>query len=168
MLRACYQLFLRSGLAWSWLAIGVLAVDQYTKWWVQHHLVWLTPYPVLPFLNLTLVYNKGAAFSFLHSASGWQNGLLGGLSVVVSIVIVGWLSVLRSNARSESIALNLILAGACGNVLDRLSDGYVIDFLDFHWYAWHFAIFNVADSAICVGTILLIWRWGMTLSPSSS
>jgi signal peptidase II len=113
----------------------------------------------LPFFNLTLAFNTGAAYSFLHNASGWQNSLLTSLAVIVSACIVYWLSQLSARAYWAVIALTLVLGGALGNAWDRLLYGHVVDFLDFHLGGWHFAIFNIADSAICVGAFMLIVEW---------
>ena len=148
-----------SGLMWLWIAMLIIAIDRYAKYWVTEHLIFSEPLQILPIFNLTLAYNKGAAFSFLHGASGWQNLFLCSLAIVVSIVIVYWLSKLSARERWVSIALNFILGGALGNAWDRMLYGYVIDFLDFHLGSWHFAIFNTADSAICVGAFMLLIYW---------
>ena len=148
-----------TGLVWLWVAIVVVAVDRMTKCWVVDHLTLLEPLPVLPIFNLTLAYNTGAAFSFLHAASGWQNGLLGGFAVVVSLIVIRWLISLSAQAYWLNVALCLVLGGAIGNAWDRVRYGYVIDFLSFHLGEWHFAIFNVADSAICVGACILLLHW---------
>lgn len=144
---------------WLWLPILIIALDRYTKYWVLTHLTYREPLTILPFFNLTLAYNTGAAFSFLHNASGWQNILLGGLAIIVSIAILYWLVTLPKRAYWTRVALGLILGGALGNAWDRLLYGYVIDFLDFHLNDWHFATFNVADSAICVGAFMLMLSW---------
>lgn len=144
---------------WLWLPILIIALDRYTKYWALTHLNYHEPLTILPFFNLTLAYNTGAAFSFLHNASGWQHILLGGLAIIVSIAILYWLITLPKQAYGTRIALGLILGGALGNAWDRLLYGYVIDFLDFHLNDWHFATFNVADSAICVGAFLLMLIW---------
>ena len=111
---------------------------------------------VLPFFNITLAYNHGAAFSFLASESGWQRWFFTGLAVVVSIVLLVWLKRLKTDAKLEAISLALILGGALGNVIDRVVHGYVIDFIDVYYGTYHWPAFNVADSAICIGAILLI------------
>lgn len=151
--------YVNSGLLWVWIAIAVLLIDRYSKVWVVDHLRFQEPLEILPFFKLTLAYNTGAAFSFLHSANGWQNWFLGGLAFVVSAVILIWLA--RSDYKSiwNNLAYCLILGGALGNAWDRISYGYVIDFLSFHLNSWHFAIFNLADSAICVGAFMLIVNW---------
>ena len=155
----CVIRVISTGLVWLWVAGVFLVVDQVSKNWMADNLLPFQPYEVLPFFNLTLAYNTGAAFSFLHSASGWQHVLLGGLAVVVSISILVWLTRISSKERWTSIALCLILTGALGNAWDRLQHGYVIDFMDFHLGGWHFAIFNIADCAISIGAFMLILSW---------
>lgn len=148
-----------TGLNWLWLAVLILIMDRFTKYWMLYNLIPFHPVTVLPFFNFTLAYNTGAAFSFLHSASGWQNLLLGAIASIVSILIIYWLIHLSSRERWTCSALCLILGGALGNVWDRILYGYVIDFFDFHLSGWHFAIFNVADSAICIGAFMLMLQW---------
>ena len=117
---------------------------------------------MLPVLDITLAYNKGAAFSFLEDQSGWQRWLFTGLAFAVGIGILGWMK--RLNGRIQWLlccALSLILAGALGNVIDRLRMGHVVDFILVHWNNSLFPAFNVADSAITVGAVFLLydaWR----------
>ncbi len=148
-----------SGLGWIWITILVIALDRYSKEWVVNHILLGDPLEILPFFNFTLAFNTGAAWSFLHSAAGWQNWLLGGTAIVVSGVILYWLAKTSVKEYWSNIALALILGGAIGNVWDRILYAHVIDFLDFHWGDWHFAIFNIADSAISVGAFMLIVHW---------
>jgi signal peptidase II len=138
------------------LALLVLAVDQATKLWAAGTLDYGMPVTVLPFFNLTLVHNTGAAFSFLADAGGWQRIFFIVVSGVVSLVLVAWLWRLPRDARLLGIALALVLGGAVGNLVDRIAYGYVIDFLDFHATGWHWPAFNVADSAISCGVVLLL------------
>lgn len=145
-----------SGLCWLWLTILVLVIDRVSKLWVIDHLQFFEPWILTPFLNFTLAYNTGAAFSFLDSQSGWQNGFFVSLALVVSTVIVVWMSRLTKREYWLGIALALILTGAIGNAWDRLNYGFVVDFIDFHLGDWHFAIFNIADSGICIGAFMLI------------
>jgi signal peptidase II len=150
---------LSTGLIWLPLAMFLIAVDHYTKSWMLDHLVLHEPLEILPVFNLMLAYNTGAAFSFLHTASGWQNLFFSSLAVIVSIGIVCWLYQLSRKAVWTNIALCLIISGALGNAWDRMTYGYVIDFLSFHVGDWYFAIFNTADSAICVGAFMLMVYW---------
>jgi signal peptidase II len=142
-------------LHWLWLSLIILALDLWTKSLAEQHLHLYQRIEVLPFFNITLAYNSGAAFSFLADAGGWQRWFFTAVAVVASVVIVAWLLKLRGE-RMVALALALILGGAIGNLWDRLTLGHVVDFLDFHWAGYHFPAFNVADSAITVGAILLI------------
>ncbi len=156
----------RTGLVWLWVAFLVIVLDRLSKTWMVQHLIAYEPLQILPIFNFTLAYNTGAAFSFLHSAAGWQTLLFSSLALVVSAVIIYWLAKASSRQWWMSIALTLILGGALGNAWDRWLYGHVIDFLDFHLEGWHFAIFNMADSAICVGTVMLLLNW-MVTSPAN-
>ncbi len=136
-------------------ALLVLILDQLSKLWV---LVVFHPYevlPVMPVFNLTLVFNEGAAFSFLAHAGGWQRGFLVLLSSVISGVLLIWLRRLQPSEKWTALALSLVLGGALGNLLDRIRLGKVVDFLDVHWHQWHWPAFNLADSSITLGVILL-------------
>jgi signal peptidase II len=143
-------------LRYLWLALLVLLLDQASKFWVM---AVFDPYDrlaVLPVFNLVLVFNEGAAFSFLSDAGGWQRYFFIGLAAVVSVVLVFWLARLQRHQRLEAAALALLLGGAVGNLIDRLWLGHVVDFLDFHWRGWHWPAFNLADSAITLGVALLL------------
>jgi signal peptidase II len=142
-------------LPWLGLAAGVILADQLTKLSVERALDFGDVRPVTGFFNLVLTYNKGAAFSFLASASGWQGAFLIGVAVLASIFIL-YLLARHGHQRLFAFALALILGGAIGNVIDRVAYGHVIDFLDFHWRGWHWPAFNLADSAIVGGAGLLI------------
>jgi signal peptidase II len=146
----------QTGLCWIWIAIIVLLVDRTTKLLAFHFLTMYVPQAILPFFNLTLAYNKGAAFSLLSSASGWQMWLFSGLAVLISVAIVVWLKQLACQQRWLSIALSFILGGALGNLWDRVSNGYVIDFVEVHTVNWYFPAFNIADAMICIGAFMLI------------
>ncbi len=144
-------------LKWLNLSAVVIVLDQLSKWlmtsWLDQH----QTVPVLPSFNLTLAHNYGAAFSFLASAGGWQRWFFVILAVAVSLVLIIWLKKLQHHARLEAASLALILGGAIGNVIDRLIYGYVVDFLDVYYGSYHWPAFNIADSAICVGAVLLIF-----------
>lgn len=138
------------------LALLLLVLDQLSKWWVLAN---YQPYEVeslLPVFNMTLVFNKGAAFSFLSDAGGWQRWFFTGLSSVVSMALLVWLLRLKSDERLTAVSLALILGGALGNLIDRIRLGQVVDFLDFHWQQWHWPAFNLADSAITIGVIFML------------
>ncbi len=146
----------RGHLRWLWLSAAVLVIDQVTKQLAAHYLVYATPVPVLPFLDLTLVHNTGAAFSFLSGASGWQRWLLSAIAAAIGVAIVIWLRRLPARAGWQPPGFALILGGALGNLSDRILQGYVIDFIDCYYRHWHWPAFNVADSAITIGAALLI------------
>jgi len=143
-------------LKWLWLSALVIVFDQVTKYMVTDSLQLFQSIPIMPSLNLVLVHNSGAAFSFLSDAGGWQRWFFAVIAMVVSVVIVVWLKRLKSSERRLAVALSLVLGGAVGNVWDRIVHGYVIDFIDVYYGGWHWPAFNVADSAICVGAALLI------------
>ena len=146
---------------WPWLATSalVLALDQWTKWLIQRDLPINASLPVTGFFNLVHYENPGAAFSFLAAADGWQRWLFTGLALAASALIV-WLLFRHRGRVLFSLALALILGGALGNVVDRLVWGHVTDFLDFYitlgGRSWHWPAFNVADSSITVGAMLLL------------
>jgi signal peptidase II len=102
------------------------------------------------------VHNTGAAFSFLSEAGGWQRWLFAGLAVAISTAIAVWLTRLKKHETLLAVALALILGGAVGNLIDRLVYGYVIDFLDVYYESWHWPAFNIADSAITLGVMLML------------
>lgn len=141
---------------WYLIALIVLVLDQLTKTWVIAEFYLGQREIITSFFNLVHVHNYGAAFSFLSDAGGWQRWFFAALSAVVSAVIVVWISRLPKTRWIEGLALALILGGALGNLYDRLVLGYVVDFLDFHWSGSHFPAFNVADSGITMGAVLLI------------
>lgn len=144
---------------WLWLPVTlvVIALDQLVKAWVVQHLTFHGILRVLPVLELTLTYNKGAAFSFLAGESGWQQWLFAGLAVVVVAGILIWLRRLSGRRqRLLCLSLTLIMGGAIGNLIDRVRIGHVVDFALAHWHSVFFPFaFNVADSAITVGAVLL-------------
>jgi len=145
---------------WLWLPVTVvvIALDQLVKLWIVSHLALHTTVRVLPVLDVTLTYNRGAAFSFLAGASGWQKWLFAGLAVAVGAGILFWLRSLSGRRqRLLCLSLTLIMGGAIGNLIDRLRIGHVIDFILAHWHGTYFPwAFNVADSAITVGAALLL------------
>ena len=138
---------------WLWASIAVIVLDQITKQMVVRHLQWYDVLPVLPSLNLVHLRNTGAAFSMLSNASPIFFVLLGS---AVSIGILLWLRRHPRDQHLVAVALSLIMGGALGNVIDRVTRGHVVDFIDFYVGTWHFAAFNVADVAISCGAGLLI------------
>lgn len=141
---------------WYLLAGLIILLDQLTKYWVSDVFSYGETLGVLPFLNLTLVHNAGAAFSFLSEAGGWQRWFFALVSVVVTVVIVVWLSSLSTRQSLLALALSLVLGGAIGNLWDRIFLGYVVDFVDIYYRHYHWPAFNVADAAITLGALLLI------------
>ena len=148
--------FYPHNLVWVGLSIVAIILDQWTKWIATEHLIYGQQNPVLPFLNWTLLHNYGAAFSFLSDAGGWQRYFFTGLAGVVSIIFLFWLMRMPKKMMVLPAAIALILGGAVGNLIDRVSLGYVVDFIHFYYNNSHFPAFNIADSAITLGTILLL------------
>lgn len=143
-------------LSWLLLSSVVILFDQITKLYFNQHLQLGQSIELLPFLNWTLAYNYGAAFSFLHDAGGWQRWFFAIIAIVVSTGLSIWLLKLDHKAKFLSFAIALLLGGAIGNVYDRIAYGYVIDFIHVYYQTWHFPIFNVADCAISIGAAMLI------------
>tara|TARA_A100001015_G_C14935492_1_gene690246 strand:- start:408 stop:899 length:492 start_codon:yes stop_codon:yes gene_type:complete len=141
---------------WYLITLFILLLDQIVKTIIVKNFFYGESQVVYSFFNVVRVHNSGAAFSFLSDAGGWQRWALSGLAILVSIMIIIWLSRLTREKWLESLSLSMILGGALGNLWDRLSFGYVVDFLDFHWMGWHFPAFNLADSAISLGAMVLI------------
>ena len=141
------------------IALAVAAVlviaDQWTKLAISSQMRYGQSIEITSFFNLVLVYNKGAAFSFLSNAGGWQRVFFIGITSA-AIIVLTWLIAKHHEEKLFRWGLTLILGGAIGNLIDRIAYGHVIDFLDFHYAGWHFWAFNVADSAISVGAALLI------------
>jgi signal peptidase II len=148
---------MRRGWRWLWISALVVALDQFSKAWISRHFGLDQSIALLPVLSLTFRANSGAAFSMLADASGWQRWLFSGIALVVSLAILAYLH--RMDARRQRlliVGLCLILGGAVGNLIDRLRLGQVIDFIVVHWKGAYFPAFNVADSAITVGAILML------------
>ncbi len=144
-------------LKWLWLSIAVIVIDQLTKLWVDNNLLLHARQPLIDgYFDLTLAYNPGAAFSFLADAGGWQRWFFTILSTVVTIILVVWLKRLPAHEKINAAALALIIGGAIGNLIDRIAYGHVIDFLLVYYQQWSWPAFNVADSAISVGVVLML------------
>lgn len=145
--------------AWAclWLSATVIVLDRISKYLISSHMGLYDSIVLLPVFNLTLLHNTGAAWSFLAGASGWQRWLFIALALAVSIGLIVWLRYLpRNQHRWRAVALALVLGGALGNVIDRIWHGYVVDFIQVHYQGWYFPAFNMADSAITIGAIMLI------------
>lgn len=141
---------------WLWISLLVVILDQATKLIAETYLNFQVPVSVMPMFNFTLVYNQGAAFSFLSDAGGWQRWFFIGLSSVISIVLIVWLNKLKQHQKLLTVSIALILGGAIGNLIDRSIYGHVIDFIDVYYQQHHWPAFNIADSAISIGAVLLI------------
>ena len=142
------------------IALVAIVLDQITKITANTQLAIHEQNPVMPFFNFTLMYNYGAAFSFLSNAGGWQRWFFTAVAVIISIVLVVWLCRLKAHEKWLGVGLALVLGGAIGNVIDRIRLGYVIDFIQ--WFAnwkgntYYWPAFNIADAAIFTGTALII------------
>lgn len=159
-------------LNWLWLSGFVILLDQGSKYLASQLLQLYQSVEFIPLLQFTLLHNKGAAFSFLGTAGGWQRWLFSVLALVVSVIIIAWLRRLSPQEKWQAAGLALILGGALGNVIDRIGLGYVIDFIDFYYPAeqclplftrvitpvseCHWPAFNIADSSIFIGVVMLI------------
>ena len=142
-------------LKWFGLSAVVIVLDQITKHWVKQAFALYEVLDVTPFFNMLFVLNKGAAFSLLSDAGGWQRGLFIAIAITAAVWI-GWLLKRHRGDILFCLALSLILGGALGNVIDRVTIGAGVDFLDFHWAGYHFPAFNVADIAISCGAFFLV------------
>jgi signal peptidase II len=147
--------FFNSGFRWVWISILILIGDRLTKEAALLYLTEYSPLKVTTGFNLILSYNKGAAFSFLNQAAGWQVWFFGVIAMVVSLVILIWMRRLSWREYWVSIALSLVVGGALGNLWDRISYGHVIDFIQLYISRFYWPVFNVADSAITVGAVML-------------
>ena len=143
-------------LKWIWLAVVVVILDQLTKYIASTSLEIHQSVAVIPMFNWTLMHNPGAAFSFLANEGGWQRWFFAVIAVAVSAVIVLWIKRLQQHEKWQAVALALILGGAIGNVIDRIWLGYVVDFIDVYYGHMHWPAFNIADSAITIGVVLII------------
>jgi signal peptidase II len=142
---------------WPWLALAlaIILLDQFTKTLILGYFQYGESRYVTSFFNVVRVHNTGAAFSFLAGASGWQRWFFIGLGLTATLFMT-WLIYQHHAQRMFSLALSLIMGGALGNVIDRMLHGYVVDFIQVHGWGWYFPSFNVADSAISIGAVLLI------------
>ncbi|GAA3970987.1 signal peptidase II [Allohahella marinimesophila] len=141
---------------WLWLTLVVIILDLATKAMATAWLDYAIPVPVIPYFNLTLLHNTGAAFSFLASAGGWQRWFFIVLAIVISAVLLTWLGRLKRHETWLAIALALVLGGAIGNVYDRIVHGYVVDFIHLYYGSYSWPAFNIADSAISIGAVMMV------------
>jgi signal peptidase II len=146
-----------SQLRWLWVSVAIIALDQITKLLANTQLGFHMPVEILPIFNLNLTYNYGAAWSILDDASGWQRWFFLIFAITVSIILVGWLTRLSADEKFSALAFVMVIGGALGNASDRIFHGYVIDFIQFHYGGWAFPTFNIADSAITIGVVLMLW-----------
>ena len=137
------------------ISLLIVLADHATKWLATDKLDYARPIEILPVLDMMLIHNQGAAFSFLSDAGGWQRWFFAGIAVGMSVVLVVWLAKLPRNKTWLATCLALVLGGAVGNLIDRVRFGYVVDFISVHWESWYFPAFNVADIAISVGAFML-------------
>lgn len=137
-------------------AVVAIILDQATKLYAVEKLTLHQPVPVMPSFNFTLMYNEGAAFSFLSDAGGWQRWFFSILAFAVSIFLISWIVKLDRREKWTALALSLILGGAIGNLIDRLAYGYVVDFIQWYYDRFYWPAFNIADASILVGTVLLL------------
>lgn len=145
-----------TGLRWFWLAVVVLLLDLGSKMLVMDYFQLGESMPLIPFLNLTYAHNPGAAFSFLADKDGWQRWLFALIAIAIVIALLILMYRCSGKQRLNNIAFAMIIGGALGNLFDRMVHGFVIDFIDFYVKGWHYPIFNLADSFICVGAALVV------------
>ncbi|MEN8167613.1 MAG: signal peptidase II [Pseudomonadota bacterium] len=154
---------------WLLLSLMVVLTDQATKQFAEAMLTAYQAVSVLPFFDLTLMYNKGAAFSFLSDQGGWQRWFFVVLALIITAVLIGWLRRLKAGEQWVAVSLSLFIGGAVGNVIDRILFGQVIDFVDLYYRAesclpgfarlgheCHWPAFNLADSAITIGVVIML------------
>lgn len=148
----------QSGLRWYWIVGLVLIADQLSKQLILASFKLNESLNLLPFFSLTYRQNTGAAFSFLDDAGGWQRWLFALVAIGFSVVLTLWLRRQSSTEKLSAVAFTLVIGGALGNLIDRLYHGFVVDFLHFYYQSYHYPAFNIADSAICVGAVLIIFE----------
>ena len=157
-------------LGWLWLTVVVIVLDQISKLYFENSLSLYEQIVIIPdYFSWTLAYNTGAAFSFLADAGGWQRWFFAVVALVVSGVLLVWMKGLKPHETWVAVALALVLGGALGNLFDRVAYGHVIDFILVHWQSrWYFPAFNLADSAITLGAIMLVLDMFRSKSPEEA
>lgn len=156
-----------SGLRWLWLTLLVIVVDLLGKRWIMTHFSLYETLPLIPFFNLHYTHNPGAAFSFLAGADGWQRWFFSVIAIVIVLMLLVLMYRTHVSQKISNMAYALIVGGAAGNLIDRLCHGFVIDMIDFYIANWHFPTFNIADSAICIGAVLIILESFLPASQSA-
>ncbi len=146
----------RSGWRLLWISVLVFFLDQWTKYLASSQLELYVPNKIMEYFNLTLMHNEGVAFSILADQSGWQRYFIAVVASAIVIWLLYWLSQNSRSMKLQNTALVLVIGGALGNIWDRIFLGYVVDFIELHYAGYYWPAFNVADSAICVGAVLLI------------
>lgn len=146
----------KTGLLWLWISAVVLILDQWTKYLATASLELYVPNKITSYFNLTLMHNKGVAFSLLADQSGWQRYFLAVIAIVIVLWLLYWLYKNDYSQKLQNVALVFVVGGALGNIWDRVLLGYVVDFIELHYQGYYWPAFNVADSAICFGAFLLI------------
>jgi len=141
---------------WLWLSLLVFVLDQASKLWVVDNFELYESIQLFPSLNFTYVHNLGAAFSFLSSAGGWQRWFFVGFALIATTILLVWLRKLKPTERWMAVTISLVLGGAIGNLYDRISYGYVIDFIDVYYKSHHWPVFNIADAAISIGVVMML------------
>ncbi len=152
-------MWLKKGqLRWLLLSVVVIILDQFSKWLALHYLKMYQPVAVFPGFNWMLAFNTGAAFSFLGDAGGWQHYFFSIIALTVSVILIRWMSQMNPQEKLSGIASGLIVGGAMGNLIDRLSQGKVTDFIDWYYGDYHWATFNLADSFILLGAFIFMFE----------
>lgn len=147
---------MQSGLLWIWVAVVLIALDLWSKFYVMNHFALYQPVSIMQFFNLMYAQNPGAAFGFLGDHDGWQRWFFTAIAFSISAVLLFFMRKTPKTHRVVNIAYALVIGGALGNLFDRLVHGFVVDFIDFYVGDWHFATFNIADIGICVGAALIV------------
>lgn len=145
-----------TGLRWLWLVVVVLIVDLGSKYLILKDFMLGDTVPLFPSLNLHYARNYGAAFSFLADKDGWQRWFFAGIAIGINLILMVMMYRAKATDKLNNIAYALIIGGALGNLFDRLWHGFVVDMIDFYIGDWHFATFNLADTAICIGALLIV------------
>ena len=145
-----------TGLRWLWLVVVVLIIDLGSKYLILQNFALGDTVPLFPSLNLHYARNYGAAFSFLADSGGWQRWFFAGIAIGISVILAVMMYRSKATQKLNNIAYALMIGGALGNLFERLWHGFVVDMIDFYVGDWHFATFNLADSAICIGAALIV------------